>query len=72
MNSGLFSVDDTVGAEELVVPSDEGGINGVVVGDEFSVGHVGEVELRVNVSKSLLNNVEDAVKTGLVGVLSSN
>ena len=68
----MFSVDDTVRSEELVVPSNEGSVDGVVISDEFSVGHVGEVELGVNVSKSLFNNVEDGVETGLVGILSNN
>jgi hypothetical protein len=71
LNSGLLSIDETVRSEELVVPADELSVDSVVVGDEFSVGDIGEVELGVNISKSLLNNVENAVYACFVGECSS-
>ena len=72
LNDGLLSVDETAGSEELVVPSDELSVDGVVVGDEFSVCDSGEVKVGVNIGESLFNNAEDAVDTGFVGVLLSN
>lgn len=68
LNGGLVSVNDTVGSEELVVPTDELSVNSVVVSDEFSVCDTGEVKVGVNISKSLFNNIENAVDACFVSV----
>ena len=72
MNLGLLSVYETVSAKELVVPLDKLSVDGVVVSDELSVCDTGEVEVGINVSKSLFNSVENAVNAGFVSVLRNH
>jgi hypothetical protein len=73
-DSGLVDTDESLGAEEGVVPAQELGVDCVVVVDKLSIADACEVKVGVKSSNLLLNNVKNLidVDTFLVGVGSSH